>query len=423
MGEGETLFFDIDLNLTPSKPIATDEKWRDRIVHPHTSAAIEAALRDLPLSGATMINLHHGTELNPFINYPYGDAPLPFLADFIRRAHEREARVKVYYTTREVSVHLPEFWALNSLAGEIVCPGPGVDAKTVVNKSGPDPWLVENVRSGFIPAWRAALDGRYTGEHDLAVITTPDSRWNNFYLEGLDFLCRRAKIDGLYLDDTALDRQSLLRARRILERERPAPHIDLHSWNPFKQLGAFANSALLYTDLMPFLDRLWLGEGFNYDQPPDYWLIEVSGIPYGVMSEMLQGGGNPWRGMLFGLTTRLGARQGDPRSLWHYWDRFGMGGTELVGWWDPACPVKTGTSLVLATVYRTSGRALIALASWSAEDRSVSLSVDWTALGMDGRRVRARVAAIDGFQSASPTDMNKPILVPANRGLLIEVRQ
>ena len=32
--QGETLSFDIDLNLTPSKPIATDQKWRDRIVHP-----------------------------------------------------------------------------------------------------------------------------------------------------------------------------------------------------------------------------------------------------------------------------------------------------------------------------------------------------------------------------------------------------
>lgn len=421
---GDTLEFDFDVALTPAKPIATDQQWHDRIAHPAErvgSDAVEAALTDLAQSTANLITIHHRKDENPFINYPYGDAAFPLLCDFVRRAHAQNARVKVYYTTREVTVHLPELWALDSLGGEIICPGPGPEARNVVNKNGPDPWLTAHLRHDFIPAWRAVLGGRFAGARDLAVITTPDSRWHNFYLEGLDYLCRHAQIDGIYLDDTALDRECLLRARRILERERPNPHIDLHSWNHFKPLGAFANSALLYTELMPFLDRLWLGEGFDYDKPADYWLVETAGIPFGVMSDMLQGGGNPWRGMLFGMTQQLGWNRGDPRPVWHYWDQFGMEGTEMIGWWDAACPVKTDNPAILATIYRKPGRALIALASWSSQDESVKLHIDWRALGLDPTQVETQTMAIEGFQSAGTPSLDGAIDVPAKKGLLIQV--
>lgn len=47
------------------------------------------------------------------------------------------------------------------------------------------------------------------------------------------------------------------------------------------------------------------GEYFDKDSPPDFWLVEMSGIPYGLMGEMLQDGGNQYRGMLYGMTARL----------------------------------------------------------------------------------------------------------------------
>ena len=49
-------------------------------------------------------------------------------------------------------------------------------------------------------------------------------------------------------------------------------------------------------ELFPYIDSLWFGEGFNYNENPDYWLVEIAGIPYGLFGEMLQDDGNPWRG-------------------------------------------------------------------------------------------------------------------------------
>ena len=81
------------------------------------------------------------------------------------------------------------------------------------------------------------------------------------------------------------------------------------------------NCANQYLELFPCIDSLWFGEGFNYDEPPDYWMVEAAGIPYGLFGEMM-GSGNPWRGMVYGMTNRLGWG-GNPRSLWKLWDEFG----------------------------------------------------------------------------------------------------
>ena len=54
--------------------------------------------------------------------------------------------------------------------------------------------------------------------------------------------------------------------------------------------------------LFPYIDSLWFGEGFDLEQRgmgPDYWLVEMSGVPFGLPSELMAPG-NPWRGMLHG---------------------------------------------------------------------------------------------------------------------------
>ena len=127
------------------------------------------------------------------------------------------------------------------------------------------------------------------------------------------------------------------------------------------------SSANHYAEHFPFVDSLWFGEAFNYeDGSPEYWLTEISGIPFGLYGEMLEGGGNPWRGMLYGMSSRLGWWAGaDPRPIWKLWDDFGIAGADMIGYWDPGCPVRTDCKDVLATVYRRKGRSLIALASWA----------------------------------------------------------
>jgi hypothetical protein len=102
-------------------------------------------------------------------------------------------------------------------------------------------------------------------------------------------------------------------------------------------------------------------------------MVEVSGIPFGLMGEMLQDGGNPWRGMLFSMTSRLPWAR-DPAHLWNIWDNFRIEQSQMIGYWVDHCPVKTDHPKVLATVYQKKDKVMISLASWAEKDINIKCS-------------------------------------------------
>ena len=263
LAAGQRVAYGLECWLTPFKPIdPAFHLGRNRIYHAHASAKDEDFAR-LAAEGHTVVNIHQGRAINPFINYPYSDRFLPRLAERTRAAHAAGLKLKVYYTTRELTQNMPEFMALAALDGEVILPRkPGVPWP-VTNRNGPHPWLRAHLGEDFVPAWRETLrHPGLEGKLDLAVLTTPSTRWDNFYLAGLDYLVRNARIDGLYIDDTALDRVAMRRARRILDRDAPTRRlIDMHSWNHHNPLAAWANSAICFLELYPYLDSLWHGEG------------------------------------------------------------------------------------------------------------------------------------------------------------------
>lgn len=422
MEPGQRLQFDFDMYLTPFKPLDTENQWKLRYFHPHQGVDDPDLAEPARIAGmgANVVNIHHNKLPNPCINYPYLDISFPRLIECVKKAHAAGLLAKLYYTTREISNNLPELFAFHSLNGEVICPSRDGQAKPITNSSGAHPWLVEHLREDFIPAWRETIGGPYNGMLDLAVITTPDSRLDNFYLEGLAYTAAKADIDGLYIDDTSMGRKTSQRARRILDAHNPNSQIDSHSWSHFNWDAGMTPSAYCYMQNFPYYNRLWYGESFRYDASPDLWLVEMSGIPFGLMSEML-GTGQAWRGMVFGEVARLGWG-GEPRPIWKAMDEFGMAGSEMIGFWDAACPVKSGNPAVLASVYRKQGKTLIALASWSAKDESVRLSIDFKALGLDPAKTTLTAAAMENLQPKASYQIVDPITIPVGKGLLLTLQ-
>ncbi len=339
--------------------------------------------------------------------------------------------VNIYYTVRELTNHAPELWALRSLGDEVLITG-GVDvynapleslrAQWEAQQPGGHPWLKEHLLSGYSPAWLQYLSAE---EIDAAVATQGLSRWHNFYLEGLRFLLERTGVDGLYLDGIGYDREIMKRVRRVMKRYNPYSRIDFHSgdnWSPsWLTEPPLSSPANEYMEHFPYLDTLWFGEFYDYNMPPDYWLVEISGIPFGLMGDMLQGGGNPYRGMLYGMT----GRDHSPATpfIWRLWDDFGIGEAEMLGYWRKDCPVRTDHPDVLATVYRKRGRSLVALASWAKEDTTVRLQVDWTVLGIRAERCRITAPFIQHVQLAATFSPDTPIPVPAGKGWLLMLEE
>ena len=397
MAAGQTLRYDVVMRVTPFKTIKPAEHFAERYFHKYDD------LDTIKADGANVVNIHHATPINPWINYPFLEADA--MRAYVAAAHRRGMEVKIYDTIRELSDRAPELPVLESLGHEVISGG----------KGGGFSWLQEHLDGDYIAAWHVPEN------RDAAVIDAGQSRWHNYYIEGLDWLARNVGIDGLYLDDVAYDRTTMKRVRKVLEAHRPHPLIDLHSANQFNPRDGHINSALLYMELFPYIDRLWFGEEFDYEKTsPGYWLTELSGIPYGLMGEMLQNDGNPWRGMLFGMTSRLGWSKGsDPRPLWQLWDSFGIEQADMIGWWVHDAPVKTGRDDVLATSYIRHGKTLIALASWAPQSTTVKLQIDWKALGLKPGNATLKAPTVAGFQPAAEFKPGDAIPVEPGKGWLL----
>ena len=417
MKRGDILNYDFELLITPFKIIDKKIKFGDRYYH--GEGTIEKAKNE----GANIVNIHHGTEFYPFINYPYIDENVDDLTQLVSNAHKKNIRTKFYYTTRELTVNIPEIWAFYSLQGELIFPGGevGVETKSIYFPNLKYEWLDK-----YIPAWSTTIEsGKFKGWMDFAVITRPDSRLNNFYLAGLDWMVQNIKVDGVYMDDCALDRYALRRARKIIDRNRPEGRIDFHAPNPFVRWGGFGftNSLNQYMELLPYIDLTWIGEGRDYDRSPDYWLIEVSGIPFGLPSQMLQNGGNPWRGMVYGITARAGRKEPPPSDIWKFWDKHQIENKEMIGYWETDSPVKCYNPMIKATLYKGDDESLIAIANWYKKEQPVYVEVDFKKLGFDPADCDISIPEIQNYQTQKSQVALDRMFIPGGKGYIILIKK
>ena len=399
--KGEELVFELSLLVTPVKEIDSKAQFTNRYYH---NGLAPKPKEEEITDGVKIINVHHANKYNPFINYPFINTKE--MRGFVDEMHAKDLKVKIYYTIRELSNHATEIWALRSLDNEILGTG----------KGGGYPWLQEHLVNDYNPQWYSPLEDGI----DASLVNAPgDSRWYNYYLEGLSWLVKNIGIDGLYLDDVSYDRRILKRMRKILDREKPGSLIDLHSNTGFSK-----GPATQYTEFFPYLDKLWFGESFMYDEmPPENWLVEVSGIPFGHMGDMLHAGGNPWRGMVYGMTVRYpwftDGVTCDPRDIWKVWDQFGIADAKMIGYWEKNTPITVDRKDIKATIYIKNGKALISIASWAPESVEVKLNIDLEALGLNEKKVKLYAPEILKFQEKRTFELTDKIPMIPNKGWLL----
>jgi hypothetical protein len=403
---GDELEFEFALIITPVKQIDTKRQFTDRYFH---NALKPNPSEEQVGTGIKVINVHHANQYNPNINYPFIEVDK--MKGFVDKWHARGMKVKIYYTIRELTNYVEEIWALRSLGDEILYDGPG----------GGFPWLREHFISNYDHRWYQRIDSLQV---DAAIRNSPNvSRWYNYYVEGLKWLVKNVDIDGLYLDDVAYDRNMLKRMRKVMDEVKPGCFIDLHS-----NTGFSIGPATQYTEFFPYVDKTWFGESFRYDDmSPANWLVECSGIPFGLMGDMLQGGGNPWRGMIYGMTARLPWTTDGvisaPSEVWKVWDSFGIMDARMIPYWDDQPVVTTSHKDVLATAYLKEGKMLISIASWAEKNVNVTLNINWKKAGLNPDQVNIYAPPIDKFQSEREFEIGDSIPVEPVKGWLLVVEE
>ncbi|MDD5704408.1 MAG: DUF6067 family protein [Kiritimatiellae bacterium] len=419
-GVAETLRF--SLLITPLKPIAYQQHFTDRYHHVDTWKDPCPSLDEAKSGGASVVNLHQGGKLNAYINYPF---LIPgALKEQTQKAHEMGLKYKLYYTVRELSTHAAELWALRTLGDEVLRNGPGFQLadhflEDKASKVTGAPWLCEHLLEGFVPAWQQILADK---DYDASIALAGISRWHNHYLEGLSYLIKELGFDGIYLDGVGYDRQIMKRVRKVMDLAKPGCLIDFHSGNNYEPRYGLSSPISSYLELMPSVDSLWMGEGYDYDNRSyDYWLTEISGIPFGLMGDMLQRGGNRWRGMVFGMTPRLGWQQGgNPVPIWQFWDQYRLKDMQMLGWWNKDCPAVCQNNEIKATVYLGSEHSIIAVASWYPADTKTELTLDTKALGLP-EHYRLHAPHIEEYQQEVFFERGANIPFTAKQGYIFLV--
>jgi len=391
---GESLKFNIRFLITPFKLINTREHFNTRFVHKYIPVDSVQSLH------GTIVNVHHANEINPYINYPFYN--IDKQKEYIDEAHAKGIKVKLYNTIRELTYRAYELFALRSLGDEILNTGEG----------GGHSWMQEHLRSDYYSAWHA------TRVNDAAILIKGNSRWTNYYIEGINWLAENQGMDGLYLDDIAFSRSTVKRIANVLSKHRGNYVIDLHSANQYNPRDGFINSAFLYMEHFPYVSRLWFGEYFDYYADPDYWFTEVSGLPFGLTGEMLQDGGRPYHGLIYGMTTRVYGNY-NPSAIWAIFDDFGIAESRMIGYWVDNSPVNTENDKIRSTVFVKDEKAMIVLASWSDIDVELDIEIDLAELGYDRTSIQVFSPALEGLQEYKEYNIGSPIKVPAQSGLIL----
>ncbi len=413
--KGEIRTFNFELHFTPFKQIDYKKTFGVRYSHSNDLRDEYKEIDRAAKNGLNYVTFHQGNMIMPFINYPFYEVDR--LKKAVSYAREKGIGIKLYYTEREHSNHMAETFVYKALGDEIILRKQGVSHSW--QKEKPQ-WLVDNFGADIIPGWFVKYKhGKYKNDHDISFIVRPDTRLDNYYIEGLNWLVENVGIKGIYIDDTSLDRTTLERAKKILDKTDGL--IDMHMWNHEEPRAGDASCLNLYAELLPFLDSIWLGEGFFYKKySPEYMLCEVSGIPYGVTGQMLEGGGDFYAGILYGMNNRFGWGYTNAVQMYRAWDDFGISDSRMLGYWHSENPVKTDNENVLATVYLKENKALICLYNFSDKREGFSIKIDNKLMGFypaSSKEVKFNRSRQKAF------DMNKTVTLGKRKGIIIKVEK
>lgn len=413
--KGEIRTFNFELHFTPFKQIDYKKTFGVRYSHSNDLRDEYKEIDRAAKNGLNYVTFHQGNMIMPFINYPFYEVDR--LKKAVSYAREKGIGIKLYYTEREHSNHMAETFVYKALGDEIILRKQGVSHSW--QKEKPQ-WLVDNFGADIIPGWFVKYKhGKYKNDHDISFIVRPDTRLDNYYIEGLNWLVENVGIKGIYIDDTSLDRTTLERAKKILDKTDGL--IDMHMWNHEEPRAGDVSCLNLYAELLPFLDSIWLGEGFFYKKySPEYMLCEVSGIPYGVTGQMLEGGGDFYAGMLYGMNNRFGWGYTNAVQMYRVWDDFAISDSRMLGYWHSENPVKTDNENVLATVYLKENKALICLYNFSDKREGFSIKIDNKLMGFypaSSKEVKFNRSRQKAF------DTNKTVTLGKRKGIIIKVEK
>lgn len=439
--------------LAPGKKAVLSFVWGDSLkVFVNGKLIQETKLKHSPVSGTKSIKFEGPFEYGRILvdKSQYNGGEVDFAKSEntlyfceknpILDGHDMNRFDGIYFTTRELSANCPEIFMLESLGDEVLSRHNNVTgADSILDSTGiVYPWVREHLEEDLLPGWHCSAAN---GAVDSSVVDFHLSRWQNFYVNGMNYLIKNAPyIKGYYIDGMSHDREIMKRNARIFEKYRGTDYyMQIHCADQFGQRGSRFNSTNINAEMFAYGTDLWLGEFYYYQMSPSNWLTDISGVVFGVPTNNLDFSyyGDfplyPYRTCLFGMGFSGGLPFG---SIWNVWDEFGITKSEMSPWWNKKTAVdvvyndngkkekisKKVSDPILATSFVKKGeKTLIVIASWQDKDRTVALDIDWKALGIDKNKAKFTAPFVLDLQERQENINPDSINIKANTGLILLV--
>ncbi|NLT18232.1 MAG: hypothetical protein BWX72_01995 [Firmicutes bacterium ADurb.Bin080] len=408
--------FFFTLHFTPFKPVNLNKSLALRIGRDQLATTYDKMIERAKNDRLTYLNLTYGGEVNPYLNYPF--PYVKAIAALSRTAHKNGLGISVSYNLRDISIQNREIYAYKALGEELILrlkDSTYADSR-LSQQLGQDVLLAKVVRY---------TSGKRKGLNDYAVVTSPRSRMDNYYLEGLNYLVHNANIDAVSMRDANLSRTTIERIKKVIGKKKAFPGIiEMQISDQLNENSGFANSLNYYTDVLPFLDKIWLDRSFEgMPENPETILAECSGILYGTavvgrendsISKCLLFAMLPKYGLKYDVSEALG-------DVYRHLDDFNVSKASFRGFWDSSNPVKTDKSEVKCSSYLCGEDMLAVFYNFSSSVSEFEIGVE-NKLGFTTMNKKIHTLEISGMQKRKKVNLGKQIVLKPHSGMIILIK-
>lgn len=414
---GDKMVLKFSILLTPFKELNLKKSLLLRIGRDQIEPTYDKMIDRSEKDGLTYMNITYGGEANPYLNFPF--PYVKAISALARRLHEKGLGISLSYNLREISTQSREIYAYKALGDELLLRS-GDESVTNAEQTK---MLGSDVIIDKVVRYTA---GKRKGTNDYAVIGTPSSRLDNYFIEGINYFIKNADIDAISMRDANLNRLTMERIKKIMGKIKGIPGIiEMQISDQYNDRCGYANSLNYYADILPFLDKVWLDRSFEgvIDDPSGI-LFEASGIPYGISATGPENS-SVIKCLMFAMLPKYGLDQNTSISLGSIYkilNNFEVENATFYGHWDSRNPFLTDNPSVLCSCYKNGENMLVVVYNFSNKKVEFELGIE-SKLGYTSKGKKVYAPRISGEQRARKLNLGKSKKLKAGAGMVFMITE
>jgi hypothetical protein len=401
---GESVDFAFDLMLTPFKPYDMVKGYEERYAYVNINKSMETAIAGARRYNAPNLILDSGNYIYQAANNPILSAQA--IKRFLKEAEYYGAKVALCYDLNYLSSTNSLFKPLSML-------------DMLVNTES----SVGEVEGLDVRPVMAGCDSVRVGDNktakDLIFAVDPKSRFCNFYVQSVAELLKKLNLHGIFLSNTVMDGFTAKRLKKALAAKEGT--LGLYISDQRKAEHGNASGFNKHMQLLPYIDKIILGADFALSREPDYYLTELSGLLFGLTTTIV-GLTNPYLGMLHGMSAQAGIGEGDPSIIYDIWNKFGLEGSRIMGYWMDNPPIIADNAEVKITTYAKKDSCLAVFYNFSEKPLNVVFGINPEILGFSTLNKQIRIVTTKGKKAYRRVkNPDEGIKIGAKQGLIIKI--